>query len=78
MEELGKLDDFIQFVDLNIHDYNQRKNFDNLIERCNESLKNIQNFENIIQLFGLNLIKYNRYQTFKIDLRMIWIILMKI
>ena len=68
MEELGKLDDCIQFVDLNIHDYNQRNNFGNLIERCDQSLKNIYSFENIIQLYGLNLIKYNSYQTFKIDL----------
>ena len=69
MEELGKLDDCIQFVDLNIHDYAQKKNFSNLIERCEESLKNIQNFENILQLYGLNIIKYTSYQTFKIDLQ---------
>ena len=69
MEELGKLDDCIQFVDLNIHDYNKRKNFENLIERCDESLKNIQNFENILQLYGLKLTKYTSYQTFKIDLQ---------
>ena len=65
MEELGKLDDCIEFVDLNAHDYNQRKNFGNLIESCEESLKNIQIFENILQLYGLTLIKYNSYQTFK-------------
>ena len=69
MEELGKLDDCIQFVDLNIHDYTQKKNFSNLIERCEESLKNIQSFENILQLYGLNIIKYSSYQTFKIDLQ---------
>ena len=69
MEELGKLDDCIQFVDLNIHDYSQKKNFGNLIERCEESLKNIQIFENTLQLYGLNLIKYTSYQTFKIDLQ---------
>ena len=69
MEELGKLDDCIEFVDLNSHDYNQKKNFGNIIERCEESLKNIQIFENILQLYGLTLIKYNSYQTFKIDLQ---------
>ena len=69
MEELGKLDDCIQFVDLNIHDYSQKKNFGNLIERCEESLKNIQNFEDILQLYGLELVKYTSYQTFKIDLQ---------
>ena len=69
MEELGKLDDCIQFVDLNVQDYNQKRNFGNLIERCEESLKNIQNFENILQLYGLKLIKYTSYRTFKIDLQ---------
>ena len=69
MEELGKLDDCIQFEDLNVHDYTQKKNFGNLIERCEESIKNIQNFENILQLYGLKLIKYTSYQTFKIDLQ---------
>ena len=69
MEELGKLDDCIQFVDLIVQDYNQKRNFGNLIERCEESLKNIQNFENILQLYGLKLIKYTSYRTFKIDLQ---------
>lgn len=69
MEELGKLDDCIQFVDLNIQDFNQRRNFENLIERCDESLKNIQIFENTLQLYGLSLIKYSSYSTFKIDLQ---------
>ena len=69
MEELGKLDDCIQFVDLNIDDYKQKRNFGNLIERCDESLKNIQIFENILQLYGLKLIKYTSYRTFKIDLQ---------
>ena len=69
MEELGKLDDCIEFVDLNLHDYNQKKNFGSLIERCEESLKNIQKFENILQLYGLELNKYTSYQTFKIDLQ---------
>ena len=69
MEELGKLDDCVQFVDLNVHDYKQKKNFGNLIERCEESLKNIQIFENTLQLYGLKLIKYTSYQTFKIDLQ---------
>ena len=44
MEELGKLDDCIQFVDLNVHNYEERKNFGSYIERCDEALKNIQLF----------------------------------
>ncbi len=68
MEELGKLDDCIQFVDLNVRDFEERKNFGNLIERCDEALKNIQMFENMTQLYEQNIIKYKDYESFKNDL----------
>ena len=68
MEELGKLDDCIQFVDLNVRDFEERKNFGTLIERCDESLKNIQIFENMANLYELNINKYQDYETFKNDL----------
>ena len=68
MEELGKLDDCIQFVDLNVRDFEERKNFGNLIERCEEALKNIQVFENITHLYKLDINKYKDYESFKIDL----------
>ena len=68
MEELGKLDDCIEFVDLNVHDYEQKKNFGKLIERCDESLKNIQMLENMADLYHQKIIKYTDYETFKLDL----------
>ena len=68
MEELGKLDDCIQFVDLNTHDFEERKNFGNLIERCDESLKNIQMFENMCKLYEQTIDKYKDYESFKLDL----------
>ena len=68
MEELGKLDDCIQFVDLNVNNYEERKNFGQLIERCDESLKNIQMFENMADLYHEKIIKYTDYETFKLDL----------
>ena len=68
MEELGKLDDCIQFVDLNTHDFEERKNFGNLIERCDESLKNIQMFENMCELYEQKINKYKDYESFKVDL----------
>ena len=68
MEELGKLDDCIQFVDLNVRDFEERKNFGNLIERCDEALKNIQMFENMADLYEQKINKYQNYETFKIDL----------
>ena len=68
MEELGKLNDAIQFVDLNLQDFEERKNFGILISRCEECEKKIFNFEKIVTLYGEKMIKYNSYQTFKIDL----------
>ena len=68
MEELGKLDDCIQFVDLNVRDFEERKNFGRLIERCDEALKNIQIFENMAQLYEQTIIKYKDYESFKVDL----------
>lgn len=68
MEELGKLDDSIQFVDLNVHNYEERKNFGSYIERCDEALKNIQLFENMADLYKEKIIKYKDYETFKLDL----------
>ena len=67
MEELGNLDDCLHFVNLNLG--NKNKFFSDYIERCDECLKDINYFENIILLHGLNLIKYNSYLTFKIDLQ---------
>ena len=69
MEELGKLNDSIQFVDINIRNFYKKNKFENYIERCNKCIKEIKNFEKIIILYGLNLIKYNSYNTFKIDLQ---------
>ena len=68
MEELGKLYDCIQVVDLNTHDFEERKNFGNLIERCDESLKNIQMFENMCKLYEQTIDKYKDYESFKLDL----------
>ena len=63
MEELGKLDDCIQFVDLNLRDFEERKNFGNLIERCDEALKNIQAFENMTQLYEQKINKYEIHRN---------------
>ena len=68
MEELGKLDDSIQFVDLNLHDFEERKNFGRLIERCDEAIHNIQIFEGIVEQYDKKIVKYTAYETFKIDL----------
>jgi len=68
MEELGKIEDSIQFVDLNEHDYEERKNFGNLIERCDEVLKNITTFENLVNEHDKKIIKYQKFEDYLVDL----------
>ena len=68
MEELGKMEESIQFVDLNQNDLEQRRIYSNMILRCEAAGKIIQNFENICTTYGEKLIRYTTYQTFKIDL----------
>jgi tetrahydromethanopterin S-methyltransferase subunit G len=36
MDELGKLEDAVEFVDLNKDDLESKKNFGSLIKRCDE------------------------------------------
>lgn len=41
MDELGKLEDAIQFIDLNHLDFEAKKNFGSLIKRCEDVEKKI-------------------------------------
>lgn len=68
MEEIGNLDDAVQFEDLNKEDYEQRKNFSSLIQRCDEADKRIMRFIKVCENYNQELVKYNSYRTFKIDL----------
>ena len=68
MEELGNLDDCLHFVDLNNGNI-KNEMFENYIEKCEECLKDLNYFENIILSHGLKLIKYSSYRTYKIDLQ---------
>ena len=70
MEELGNLDDCLHFVDLNMGNHNYKNDmYRSYIERCEQCLKDLDYFENIILSLGLKLIKYNEYRTYKIDLQ---------
>ena len=68
MEELGNLDDCLHFVDLNNGNI-KNEMFENYIEKCEECLKDLNYFENIILSYKLKLIKYSSYRTYKIDLQ---------
>jgi len=41
MDELGKLEDAIEFIDLNKDDLEAKKNFGSMIKRCDEVEKRI-------------------------------------
>ena len=68
MEELGKLDDCVEFVDLNVGGFGPKKAFSELIERCENSIRRILQFESALERRKKSMIKYMNYQTFKIDL----------
>jgi len=42
MNELGKLDECIEFIDLNKDDFEAKKNFGNIIKRCDELDKKLK------------------------------------
>ncbi len=42
MNELGKLDECIEFIDLNKDDLEAKKNFGSLIKRCDEMDKKLK------------------------------------
>jgi hypothetical protein len=42
MNELGKLDECIEFIDLNKDDLEAKKNFGNIIKRCDELDKKLK------------------------------------
>ena len=75
MNELGKLDDAIEFIDLTKDDMEAKKNFINEIKRCEEGEKRIKyyniyfsNFEKICEKYQETLIKYKKIDGFLMDL----------
>ena len=42
MNQLGKLDECIEFIDLNKNDLESKKNFGSIIHRCNEMDKKLR------------------------------------
>ena len=68
MRVLGNLDYSIEFVDLTKDDIEAKKNYGQLIHRCDEVLKKIQDFNNISSDFGQTQNKYDKYLDFKNDI----------
>ena len=68
MEELGKIKDGIEFIDLNKHVMEGSKNFYGMIKRCDENEKRIINVEKLCERYKKTFVKYATYEQFMNDL----------
>jgi hypothetical protein len=68
MDEIGKLDDAIEFIDLNRDNLEAKKNFIDIIIRCDEMEKRFAKFEKICQDHDVEMVKYDNYKKFLKDL----------
>ena len=72
MRTLGNLEDGVEFVDLTQDDIEAKKNFSQMLKRCDDIIKKINNFNTICEDFQLETEKFNSYKEYddlyKIDL----------
>ena len=64
MNELGKIDDGIEFVDINTNILENCKSFTPMIKSCEEMEKIILKFERICEQFDIKFYEYNSYDKF--------------
>jgi cell division protein ZapA (FtsZ GTPase activity inhibitor) len=68
MDELGKLEESIEFVDLSKNEADSKRNFAEMIKRCDDSEKRILNFFDLTKRFEDIVIKYTDFQSVLKDL----------
>jgi V-type H+-transporting ATPase subunit a len=68
MNELGSIEESIEFIDLNKDVIESKKNFSKMISRCDEMEKIFIRFEKICQDHNLEIYKYQNFDRFKKDL----------
>lgn len=68
MDEMGRLEDVIEFVDLNKDNLEAKKNFLSIIQRCDEVEKNLHKFEKICESYEEEIFGYDNYDKFIKDL----------
>jgi len=68
MNQLGGIEEAIEFIDLNKDVIESKKNFSKTISRCDEMEKIFVRFEKICQDHNLEISKYQNFQQFKTDL----------
>ena len=72
MRVLGNLEDGVEFIDLTQDDIEAKKNFSQMLKRCDDIIKKINDFNSICEDFKLETEKFNSYneydELYKIDL----------
>lgn len=68
MNELGKLEDTIEFIDLNKDNIETKRNFNEIISRCDDSEKRLARFEKFCSDHNVEIYKYDNYDSFISDL----------
>src|SRR5690349_314637 len=68
MNELGRLEDMVEFVDLNKESIQISKNFSKMVLRCDEMEKHFNRFDRICENHEIEIVKYDNYVRFVRDL----------
>ena len=73
MRALGNLEDGVEFIDLTKDDLEAKKNFSQMLKRCDDMIKKINDFNSICEDFHLDREKFKTFQEFneqfKLDLK---------
>ena len=64
MRALGNLEDGDEFVDLTQDDIEAKKNFSQMLKRCDDMIKKINDFNSICEDFHLETENFKSYQEF--------------
>ncbi len=67
LDELGKLHDSVEFIDLNKDSLETKKNFSDMIARCEDMEKHFIKFDKICADHNVEIVKYETYQKFLAD-----------
>jgi V-type H+-transporting ATPase subunit a len=68
MDELGRIDDAIEFIDLNKENLESKKHFNEIISRCDEIEKKLLKFDKLCLDYGIEIVQYTKYKKFLKDL----------
>ena len=67
LRALGNLEDGVEFVDLTQDDIEAKKNFSQMLKRCDDIIKKINDFNSICEDFKLETEKFNSYKEYLND-----------